>query len=379
MRRLPAPVCLSVLAALAACDLRPARTVRIAVTVPLSGALAADGTGLLRGVELAVSEAAPFSEPSLKVEVVGIDDRGDPAHAEEAARRAAQDPDVMAVVGHYTSGCSLPASRLYAQAGLAMVTPTSTNPELTVQQTRADWTGPRIVFRLPPSDDIQGSFAADFAHGRWSLGKMAVLHDASPYGLGLAEEFRKEFLRLGGRVVLFDAVAKGASDFREPLAAVRAAKPDGIFFGGMYPEAGLLLRQARELRINATFVAGDGAKADDLFTIAGPAADGAYVTVLGVPVEHLPAAEDFVARYKAKFGGAAPRAFDHYAYEAARMVLGALRAAGPDRGRIIARIAGGRHQGMLGEIVFDHKGDTTKRLVTMTRADFAEKRFQTVF
>ncbi|MBI5882708.1 MAG: branched-chain amino acid ABC transporter substrate-binding protein [Elusimicrobia bacterium] len=361
---------------LAACGPGEPKTVRVAVAVPLSGPLASDGEGVLRAVQLAAAEAKPIEFPPTRIEVSSYDDKASPEEAVRVAEQIAADPEVKAVVGHLTSGCSLAASRVYAKAGIPMITPSATNPELTVQQTKPDWTWPRVVFRLPPADDIQGSFTAEFAYDSLNLRAFAVLHDGTPYGRGLAEEFAKRFAQLGGRVVASETVAKGATDFREVVEWAGRFKPDGIFFGGDYNEAGRIVKEARTQGLAAAFMTGDGAKAPEIFQIAGPAVHGAYFTVGGIPVEHLPSAGDFIEHYRQRFPDSQPRTFDHFAYEATRIILEALAVSLDRRKPLLEVLRDIRHESMMGAIVFDHKGDTTKRIITVTRADFPQKRFK---
>lgn len=355
--------------------------VRIAVAVPLSGPLAADGRGILRAVEMAVADSKPIETPPTRIEVRGFDDMSLPEEAAKTAEQIVADKEIVAVVGHLTSGCALTASRVYAKAGIPMITPSATNPELTLQQTRSDWSGPRVVFRLPPSDEIQGAFAAEYAFDRLNIRSFSVLHDKTPYGQGLAEEFRKKFVERGGKVVSFEGVPKGGSDFHAVLEWASRFKPGGLFFGGDYNEAGLIFRQARSMQMTCALMAGDGSKAPEIFQIAGPAVDGALFVVGGVPVEHLPSAIDFTERYKERYKGQSsePRTFDHYAYESTRILVESLRTSLDRRIPLLDALHDIRYESMMGTIIFDHKGDTTKRLMTMTRASYDEKKFKPAY
>jgi branched-chain amino acid transport system substrate-binding protein len=369
---------LAACAALCACAPSDQAPVKLAVAVPLTGDLAADGKGIERAVRLAVDDQTAKGGLPAPVQVEAFDDGGDRERAAAVAREVAADTSVFAVVGHLTSGCSLEASRVYAASGLAMITPSATAPQLTLQQTKPEWTGPRVVFRLPPSDAIQGSYAAEFAR-QLGLERVYVVEDGTAYGESLAAEFERAFQSRGGGIVGQDAVARGAKDFSTALSRAAAQRPDGLFYGGVYSEAGLLLRQARERGLRAAFLSGDGSKTDDIFRIAGPAADGAYFTVSGVPVESLPSASDFVERYKARYGGQAPRTYDAYGYEAAEAALQALRKRGRRREKIVDALRALSFESMLGLIAFDGKGDSLKSTITMTRANFKEKRFEPVY
>jgi branched-chain amino acid transport system substrate-binding protein len=236
------------------------------------------------------------------------------------------------------------------------------------------------VFRLVPTDDVQGDFAAKFMRGRLRQGRVAVLHDDTLYGRGLAEQFKKTFLRLGGQVVAEAAVKVGVRHPQSVIGRLRRGNAQGVFFGGRYPEAGLILEEMRRLGLKLLFCSGDGARTPGLFDVAGAAADGAYLTMAGAPVETLAAARAFVAAYRARWGhdGEGPRPFDHYGYEAAQIVLDGLATAGPDRARLVDAIRRTRHEGLLGVTSFDEKGDVRDITIAMTRARAADRSFPIV-
>lgn len=362
-----------------ACSRDGAGTVRLLVAVPMTGDMAASGQGVERGVRMAVEDETALGGLP-KIEVVVSDDRSDPFEAAAVARRAVDDPSVFAVIGHLTSGCAIEASRVYAQAALAMITPSATATALTSQQDRPDWGGERVVFRLPPSDAMQGEFAAEYAVKRLSLKRFVLVHDRSPYGLGLAETFRGALERKGGVASHFEAVTLGDKDFTPVVKMIMAARPEAVFYGGIYMEAGLLIKQARAAGYKGAFLSGDATKNTDFFESAGAASDGAYISISGVPVEALPSAADFIERYQKRWAGAVPRAYDHYGYEAARVALTALRRAGsPDRKKVLEAVRNTNMRAMVGDISFDSKGDTLRGIVTMTKADFARKKFEVIY
>ena len=368
----------------AACGPRE-KVVKIAVATPLTGDTGAEGQGIKRAVIMAIEEANASHRFPYKLAAAPFDDRADPKEAVNVANLIISDPRIVAVVGHYTSGCSIPAAKVYARASIAMISPGATNPEVTAQQLSPDWIGPRVVFRDVPTDDVQGAYAAEYAYKRLGKHRIALIHDKTPYGQGLIEQFKSTFEALGGKIVSLDGVSVGDRDFKALLTKIRGddSRPEGIFFGGYYTEAGLLLVQMRELGMKAPFVfiSDDGAQSPVLYEVAGDAADGAYLTTVGVPVEELPSARDFMAAYKKRWTGASEdlKPFDHFAYEATNIVLEALARAGePDREKVLAALPGVRYKGILGETVFDEKGDTTNHIVTMTRARWSDKGFPSV-
>jgi branched-chain amino acid transport system substrate-binding protein len=231
-----------------------------------------------------------------------------------------------------------------------------------------------VALRIPASDAVLGAYTAEYAYDRFNLRRMAVVNDGTPYGRDLAEAFRRRFEGKGGMTLPSRNVSRGETDFAALLSELRALQPDGLFFGGIYTEFASLLKQARAMGLQFPFIAGDGAKADELFAIAGPAADGAYLAESGVPVEDIPSAGDFVEVYRKRYGSA-PRVFDHYAYEAGLIAMECLRRRGTDRAQVLDCLRTSRHSGMLGTIVFDAKGDTLKSVITVTRADAQQKRF----
>lgn len=359
------------------------KAIKIAVAVPLTGDMGTEGQGLRRAVELAVEEANASKRFPFKLVAAPYDDRADPKEAVNVANLIVSDPNVIAVVGHYNSGCATPAAKVYARAPVAMVSPAATNPEVTAQQNSKDWMGPRIVFRVVPTDDVQGSYAAMFAAKKLGKKRMALLHDKSPYGQGLAEEFKKGFVAGGGKIVSEDGISVGDKDFKALLTKIKSdpSKPEGIYFGGLYTEAGLLLKQMRELGLKDpfAFISGDGSMTFGLFDVAGDAADGAYLSIVGVPADELPSAKKFVDDYKARFPNDERKPFDHFGYEAANIIMAAMeRAGGPDREKVIEELKKTKHEGVLGTTVFDDKGDTTSKIVTMTRAAAKKRAFDSV-
>jgi len=364
-----------VAAALAACARPAPPPLKLAIIAPLSGAVAAEGEGMRRAVTIAVEEARAEGGLPRPVEVVAFDDRADPAAAADAARQAAADPAVFAVLGPMTSGCAIEAAKVLALAPLPMITPSATASELTLQQERPDWQGKRVVFRLPPSDAIQGEFDAEYAVRRRGLKRLAVVHDGTPYGLGLAEAFRRGAERRGGTVELLAPLARGGDDFGDAARRIAQSRPDGLFFAGFYIEAGKLIKQARAAGYAGAFLSGDGAKSDNFFDFAGDAGDGAYVSVSGLPSDLLPGAADFVERYRKRWSGAPPRSMDHYAYEAAHIALWSMRKTGGDRAAAIEAIRTESHEAIMGAFIFDSKGDSLKTVITMVKADARARRF----
>lgn len=372
-------VSLAVMFSLAACGPKE-KVVRIAVAVPLTGDMGTEGQGLRRAVEMAVEEVNLSKRFPYKLEAAPFDDRADPKEAVNVANLIVSDPRVVAVVGHYNSGCAIPAAKVYARGQIAMISPAATNPEVTKQQLSPDWSGPKNIFRVVPTDDVQGSYAAKYVYDKLGKRKMSIMHDKSPYGQGLAEEFKKTFLALGGKIVTEDGVSVGDKDYKALLTRIKDKNPEGLYFGGLYTEAGLIVKQMRELGMKTLFFSGDGAKTPGLFDVAGDFADGAYLTIVGIPVELLPSAQQFMANYKKRWTGSSEeiKPFDHFGYEAAQIVFDAIEKVGPDKVKLIEAIRQTKHSGLLGTTTFDEKGDTLNKIITMTVASAKDRTFPAV-
>jgi branched-chain amino acid transport system substrate-binding protein len=342
------------------------KEIKIAVAIPLTGDIAALGQGIRRAAVLAVEEAVKAGRfAGTKVSLVEFDDRSEPKEAVNVANRIVSDPLILGVIGHFNSGCSIPAGAVYAKAGLPMVSPAASNPELTRQQMSPNWGRPRTLFRVNTTDDVQGVAAAEYVAGVLKKKRVAVIHDKTSYGQGVAEEFQKKFLSLGGNVISFDGIQVGDKDFKALLTRVKAQDPEVLYFGGIYNEGGLLVRQARELGLKAAFMAGEANYDPEFLRIAGPAAEGATVTFLGKPPELLETAQQFIQKYKIRWPQDEVKAYDHYSYEIANMLLDGVEKAGPDRAKIVEYLRSVKYTGVLGETSFDEKGDTLNKTITI--------------
>jgi branched-chain amino acid transport system substrate-binding protein len=324
--------------------------IRIGVAGPMTGDQSKMGTDFRNGVTLAVEEwNAKGGLLGKKIELIVGDDQHDPKQAVSIANRLV-DEGVVGVLGHFNSSCSIPASDTYNRAGIPMISPGSTNPQLTEK-------GYPGVFRVCGRDDQQGKVAGLFAVSQLKLKKAAVIDDKTTYGQGLADEFKKA---ISGKVdVVYDGgIVPGDKDFKSVLTAIREKKPELIFFGGIYPEMGLLVRQARELGITAPFMSGDGSIDPKFIEIAGPqAAEGTYLTFSPDP-NNIPTAKDFIAKYHARFGELGP--YSIYAYDAANILLSAIKAANTTDGKAIDdKLHTMEFSAAAGKIRFDAKGDVT--------------------
>ncbi len=347
------------LVAVSGCANNGPRVVKVALVAPLTGDIAAHGQGMKRAAIMAVAEAVQSNRfKDFKLELAAFDDRGDPKEAVTVANQIISDPSIIGIVGHLNSGCSIPASQVYAKRNVLMITPASTNPKLTQQ-------GLKNVFRLCTTDDVQGKFAADYAIDKLTIDKVAVVHDKTAYGQGLAEEFKKEFEVRKGPVLSLDGIDVGEKDYKALLTRIKSESPQLIYFGGMHPECGLMSKQAKEVGLAVPVFAGDGVLTPEYAKIGGPATEGDFASMTGLPPEMLPAAGVFIENYHQRFPKDDMQPYDPYTYEAINVILDALEKAGGDRARMIDYVASVKYNGILGESSFDERGDTRNKLITI--------------
>jgi branched-chain amino acid transport system substrate-binding protein len=246
-----------------------------------------------------------------------------------------------------------------------MISPAASNPKLTQQQLDPSWTYGKTIFRVNTTDDVQGTYAADFAVQKLHLKRAAIIHDKTAYGQGVAEEFKKRFEADGGTVLVFDGINVPDKDFNALLTRVNGLKPELIYFGGDYAGGGLVVRQARGVGEKAAFILSEANYDPEFLRVAGNTAEGVYVTFLGSPPDLLPSAKTFITAYKQRYPSDEMKAYDHYGYEAMSMLLVQLRLYGPDRAKITEGLHHIRYNGVLGETQFDEKGDTLNKKITL--------------
>ncbi len=330
-----------------ACGKKGEDTIKIGIAGPMTGDQSKMGMDFRNGVSLAVEEwNAKGGVLGKKVTMIVEDDQHDPKQAVAIANKLVNE-GVVGVVGHFNSNCSIPASKIYLEGSVPQVTPATTNPTFTDQ-------GYWNVFRVCGRDDQQGKAAADFVLKGLKTGKVAIIHDKTTYGQGLADEFKKN-LGSKAEVVYYGSIIQGDKDFKSVLTTVKSKGPEFLYFGGIYPEGGLLLKQAREIGLDSVFVSGDGCIDPKFIEIAGESAEGAYFTFSPDPVS-IESAKAFLDRYHKEFGPHGP--YSIYAYDAANILIKAIGDAGTTDGKAVAAaIHKGAFDGALGKVQFDGKGD----------------------
>jgi branched-chain amino acid transport system substrate-binding protein len=326
-------------------------TIKIGALLPLSGSNADAGANMLNAAKLAADDLnAAGGVLGRKIEIVSGDD-GCTAEMATAAAQNILASGIVGVAGGYCSGAAIPASAVLDPKGIPYISGYATNPALTER-------GLRTVFRVTGRDDQQAAFAVRFLAGPGGVKKLALLHDNSVYAKGLAELIRSanDELKPGMQIVFVDAITPGKDDYRPTLTAIRASGADTLYFTGYPGEAGVIVRQAKELGLPTRLTGGDGTADPTVIKAAGAAAEGYVVTTTPLPA-FLPSGEAFAQNYSGRFGQA-PGPYTMYEYDAVRVLANAIFWAGStDPKDVVEALRTTRHQGLTGEIFFDTKGD----------------------
>jgi branched-chain amino acid transport system substrate-binding protein len=326
--------------------------IKIGVAGPITGPNAAFGAQLKNGVEQAVEDInAAGGINGQKLQMVVGDDVSDPKQGVSVANKFAAE-GVKMVVGHFNSGVSIPASEVYQEAGIVQVTPASTNPKFTE---RGMWN----TFRTCGRDDQQGLVAGAYLADKFKGKKVAVVHDKTPYGKGLADETQKAMNAKGLKEVMYEGVNPGEKDYSALVSKLKQSAVDVVYFGGLHTEAGLIIRQMRDQGLQAPMMSGDGIVSAEFTSIAGPGAEGTLMTFSPDPRKN-PNAKDAVAKFKAK--NFEPEAYTLYSYAATQILVEAAKQAGSVDAKKMADIMkqGKPFKTVIGDISFDKKGDITR-------------------
>jgi branched-chain amino acid transport system substrate-binding protein len=359
---LVAAACGLITAAAAAQDLL---VVRIGHAAPTSGGSAHVGKDNELGVRMAIEDlnarGVTIGGRKARFELLAEDDAGDPKQGAAVAQKLV-DAKVNGVVGHLNSGTTIPASRIYAEAGIPQISPSATNPKYTRS-------GYKTAFRVVADDAQLGGTLGRYAVNELKAKTFAVIDDRTAYGQGVAEEFARSVAAAGGRVVSTQFTNDKATDFSAILTSVKAAKPDVVFYGGMDAVAGPMLRQMKQLGLKARFIGGDGICTGELPKLAaGAIADGQVICAEagGVEGAQKAALEAFKADFRKRYG-IDVQVYAPYAYDATMVLADAMVKAGSaDPAKVVpvlARTDG--YQGVTGAIGFDAKGDIRNGALTL--------------
>lgn len=336
----------------ATASVAPAATVvKIGHVGPLTGGIAHLGKDNENGARLALDEAnaagIKLGSAPVKFELVAEDDQADPKVGNTVAQKLV-DAKVAGVVGHLNSGTTIPASAIYSGAGIPMISGSATNPALTEQ-------GFKGVFRVVGRDDQQGPAVANYLIATVKPKTVAVIDDATAYGEGLANEVEKTLKAAGVKVLPREKGTDKTADWKAVLTKIKGKSPDAVFYGGMDATGGPLLKQARELKLAATFAFGDGGCTDKMAELAGAAAEGMICSQAGIPVQA--AGKQFLEAYKAKFG-MDPILYGPFTYDAAKLLIAAMQKAdSADPAKYLPALQSIDYNGATGNIRFDEKGD----------------------
>jgi len=322
------------------------------VTGPLTGPNAAFGKQLTDGAEQAVADFnAKGGILGQKIELAKGDDVSDPKQGVSVANKFVGDK-IKFVVGPFNSGVTIPASEVYAENGVLVISPSATNPKITERKL---WN----VFRTCGRDDQQGAVAGEYLAKNMKGKKVAVIHDKTTYGQGLADETKKAMNKLGIKEVMYEGVNTGEKDFSALITKMKNAGVDVVYWGGLHTEGGLIVRQMRDQGVKAVMMSGDGITSNEFANIGGPGVEGTLMTFPPDPMRR-PEAKAVVDAYKAK--GINPEAYTLYTYAAMEVIKQAAEAA---KSLDPKKVADKIHSGMafktvIGELKFDKKGDITR-------------------
>ena len=326
--------------------------IKLGVAGPLTGGSAAFGAQLKNGVEQAVEDInAAGGILGQKIMLSVGDDRADPKEGVSVANKLASD-GVKFVIGHFNSGVTIPASDVYQENGIVAITPAATNPNVT---DRKLWN----MFRVCGRDDQQGGIAGSIIAAKFKGKRVAIIHDKTTYGQGLANETKKAMNAKGVKEVMFEGVNKDDKDFTALVSKIKTARPDLVYWGGLHDTGGLIVRQMRDQGVKAPLMGGDGITDDEFAAIAGPGAEGTLMTFSPDPRTN-PKNKEIVDLFRKK-RGFEPQAYTLYSYAAVQIIKEAAEQAKSADPKKIAEVmhSGKSFNTVLGDIAFDAKGDVS--------------------
>jgi branched-chain amino acid transport system substrate-binding protein len=342
----------------------PPLKIKIGHAAPLTGPQAHLGKDNENGAVLAIDDANAMH---LKIggrpttfELMSEDDQADPKQGTLVAQKFV-DAKVNAVVGHLNSGTTIPASKIYSDAGIPEVSPSATNPTYTHQ-------GFKTAFRVMANDEQQGKVLGDYATHQLKAKTIAVIDDKTAYGEGVSAEFKKAALASGAKVVAEEHTDDKAIDFAAILTKIKGKRPDLVFYGGMDAQGGPMAAQMKKLGVKSKFLMADGGCTVEFHKLAGAAADGAYCSLPGVPLDQMPGGPAFKEKYAKKFN-AEIQLYGPYVYDAVMTVVEAVkRANSAEPAKILAELPKTNYKGVTAAISFDENGDIKDGAITLYTA-----------
>ncbi len=342
---------IALLALLGCQPLGAAEPIRIGMAGPFSGSDASFGEQLWRGAEQAAADInAAGGVLGRPIQLIKADDACEPKQASAVASRLVDRDKVVAVIGHFCSSSTVPASTIYADAGVLMMTPGSTNPIITER-------GLPTIFRMCGRDDQQGVVGADFVVKRLKAQRVAVLHDKTTYGQGLADSMRTRLHSTGQTEVLYEGLTRGEKDFNALVTKLKSVQADAVYFGGYHSEAGPLVRQMREQGMTAPLISGDGIFSEVLVVSAGGPGflEGVYMT-FGADPRHIPSGQTLVEQFRKQ--GYEPEGYTLYSYATLQAIVAAIQATQSQDGETLAQwLRSHPVETVMGSKSWDAKGD----------------------
>ncbi len=333
--------------------------VLIGSVAPLTGPQAHLGQDNDNGARLAIADlnaaGVTLGGRKVKLELISEDDAADPRTATIVAQKLA-DQGVSAVIGHLNSGTSIPASKIYHDAGIVQISPSATAIAYTAQ-------GYNTAYRVMTNDEQQGKVLGEYAV-KLGAKKIAIVDDRTAYGQGLADEFEKAAKGVGGEVVAREFTTDRSTDFLAILTTIKEKAPDLVFYGGMDAQAGPMAKQMKQIGLRARFMGGDGVQSLEFIKLAGSEADAVIASSPGLPLDAMPGGSAFRSQFNAKYGPI--QNYAPYAYDAVQVLVSAMQRAGSSApARYLPELKNTDHAGVTGRLRFDHKGDLTGGSVTV--------------
>lgn len=346
------------------------KVIKIVTQSPLSGASATQGEAIKLGAQLKLEEQKEeFKKLGFDLQLVPYDDQADPKKGVANAQLIGADKDVLGVVGHLNSGVAIPSSEVYEKNNLTMVSPVNTATDVTDRNLK-------VVNRICARDDFQGPAGAEYALKTLNAKNIFVIDDKTAYGTGLAKAFEQAVEKEGGKILGHESITVGEKDFNGVLNKVLAKKPDLIYFGGLYAEAGLIVKQARDKGLNIPIMGGDGIDSSTLVEIAGTTIKNTYYTSIAADPMKTENGKKFAETYKKKFNKDV-EGYSAYGYDAAGVLLEGVKSAIKSNGNKLPSREQVRdsvrktanYQGAVTKVAFDAKGDNKYSKVYIYKFD----------
>jgi branched-chain amino acid transport system substrate-binding protein len=347
----------------------------IGVDASLTGQNSATGLGIQYGAKVAVDDANKNNTvPGVHFVIKALDDKALPPTGQQNATSFVANNDVLGVVGPLNSNVAQSMQQVFATANLAEISPSNTAPELTQGK---NWQTAKkrpyvTYFRTATTDALQGGFAAQYAYKTLKKKDVFVVDDKQTYGAGLAKLFKSSFLKAGGKLAGEDHVNTGDKDFSTLVTKIKNSGADLLYYGGQYDESQIITKQLKDAGAKIPLMGGDGMFTPTYIKTAGKAAEGDLATSVGVPVDTLPAAQDFIKKYKAAKYPGDYGTYGGYSYDAATAIIKAVGSVVKDgkvpsdaRRQIVAAVQKSDFDGIAGHVSFDQYGDTTNKQLTV--------------